>query len=339
MRRILVTGFEPFGIHNSNISKEILEDVPEQVTISDPWHDSRDRKLPNQQIVIEKMILTVDHDGSNTIANRLEQGEIWDAIIHLGLCESCEKIRLETTAKNVLDMRICDNSGRMVKDVSLGEADMFANDSVIQRLSYPSINHIITSNDAGSFICNETYYQTLSKLAIKGLKNQIQCCFLHLPSKEHISTEELLTSLYQIFSRLFFKPVIEVVGGLIINRQKILLARRNGSSNMPGKWEFPGGKVESNESLEEAITREIKEEFNWHVLKSSNFGNWFFEYEELCVNLHIMQLTLESNNRYENVHEWTSHDKISWFDSIENIELLGADKDAAIEVLSTLKSK
>ena len=52
-----------------------------------------------------------------------------------------------------------------------------------------------------------------------------------------------------------------------------------------------------------------------------------------------MQLTLESNNRYENVHEWTSHDKISWFDSIEKIELLGADKDAAIEVLSTLKSK
>jgi len=318
---------------------EILEDVPQQVTVSDPWHDSRDRILRNQQIVIEKMILTVDNDGSNNIANRLEQGEIWDAIIHLGLCESCEKIRLETTAKNVLDMRICDNSGRMVKDVKLGETDMFANDSVIQRLSYPSINHITKSNDAGSFICNETYYQTLSKLTTNGLKNQIQCCFLHLPSKKHISKEELLMCLYQIFSRLFFKPVIEVVGGLIVNGQKILLARRNGSSKMPGKWEFPGGKVESNESLEEAIIREIKEEFNWHVLKSSNFGNWFFEYNDLCVNLHIMQLTMESNNRYKNVHEWTSHDKISWFDSIENIELLGADKDAAIKALSTLKSK
>lgn len=318
---------------------DILENVPEQVTISDPWCDSRDRKLPNQQIVIEKMILTVDNDGSNTIANRLDQGKIWDAIIHLGLCESCEKIRLETTAKNVLDMRICDNSGRMVKDGMLGEKDMFANDSVIQRLSYPPINHITNSNDAGSFICNETYYQTLSKLAIKGLKNQIQCCFLHLPSKKHISANELLTSLYQIFSRLFFKPVIEVVGGLIINQEKILLARRNSSSKMPGKWEFPGGKVESNESLEEAITREIKEEFNWHVLESSNFGNWFFEYEELCVNLQIMQLTLEPNNRYGNENEWTSHDKISWFDSIDNIELLGADKDAVMEALTTLKSK
>jgi 8-oxo-dGTP diphosphatase len=145
--------------------------------------------------------------------------------------------------------------------------------------------------------------------------------------------------MYQIFSRLFFKPVIEVVGGLIINSEKILLARRNGSSKMPRKWEFPGGKIEPNESFKEAITREIKEEFNWHVIECSNFGNWFFEYEDLCVNLHIMKLTLESNTRHENENEWTSHDKISWFDSIENIELLGADKDAAIKALTTLKSK
>ena len=339
MARILVTGFEPFGNHNSNISMDILENVPENLTISDPCHNSRDRKLPNQQIVIEKMILTVDNDGSNTIANRLDQGEIWDAIIHLGLCESCEKIRLETTAKNVLNMRICDNSGRMVKDFTLGETNIFANDYVVQRLSYPPIKHITKSNDAGSFICNETYYQTLTKLAVKGLKNKIQCCFFHLPSEKHVPADELLATLYQIFSRLFFKPVIEVVGGLIINNEKILLARRNGSSKMSRKWEFPGGKVESNESFKAAITREIKEEFNWHVIESSNFGNWFFEYEDLCVNLHIMKLTLESNTRYENENEWTSHDKISWFDSIDNIELLGADKGAAKKALATLKSK
>ena len=52
-----------------------------------------------------------------------------------------------------------------------------------------------------------------------------------------------------------------------------------------------------------------------------------------------MQLILEPNNRYNNHEEWTSHDKISWFDSIEDIELLGADKDAALEVLRNLKSK
>ncbi len=339
MGRILVTGFEPFGGHNSNISKDVLAKVPEMVTVSDPWSGSRNRILQNQQIHVEKIILTVDHDGSKAIAKRLDEGEIWDAIIHLGLCDSCDKIRLETTAKNILDMRIRDNSGRMLNDVRLGENDILANDSVIQRLSYPPIKHITNSNDAGSFICNETYYHTLSKLTTKGLKNQIPCCFIHLPSEQYISVEESLASLSQIISRLVFKPVIEVVGGLIIDNKKMLLARRNDSSKMPGKWEFPGGKVEANESLEEAITREIKEEFNWDVVKSSNFGNWYFEYEELCVDLQIMQLTLDSNNRYSNDDEWTSHDKISWFDSVENIELLGADKDAALEVLRNLKSK
>ena len=339
MGRILVTGFEPFGNHNSNISKDVLAKVPEIVTVFDPWRGLRNTKLQDQQIYVEKIILTVDNDGSNAIAKRLDDGEIWDAIIHLGLCDSCNKIRLETTAKNNLDMRIRDNSGRMVNDVSLGDHDLHANDSVIQRLSYPPIKHITKSNDAGSFICNETYYQTLSKLAVKGLKNQIPCCFIHLPSEQYISAEESLASLYQVISRLFFKPVIEVVGGLITDNKKMLLARRNRSSKMPGKWEFPGGKVEANESLEEAITREIKEEFNWDVVDCSNFGNWYFEYDELCVDLQIMQLILQSNNRYSNDDEWTSHDKISWFDSIEDIELLGADKDAALEVLRTLKSK
>lgn len=339
MVRILVTGFEPFGNHKNNISKDILAKVPEIMTISDPWHTSRDEILPNQQIFVEKMILTVDEDGSNAIAKRLGKGEIWDAIIHLGLCDSCDQIRLETTAINVLDMRISDNSGRIVKNAKLGMNNILANDSLIQRLSYPPINNVTISNDAGSFICNETYYQTLSKLATKGLQNKIQCCFIHLPPENRMPAGESLDSLFHIFSRLFFKPVIEVVGGLIIVDSKMLLARRNDSSKMPGKWEFPGGKVEANESLSEAIIREIKEEFNWHVDDCSNFGKWFFEYEELSIILQLMRLSLNPNQRYDNVGEWTSHDHISWFDSIEDIDLLGADKNAAKEVLRTLKSR
>lgn len=339
MVRILVTGFEPFGDHKTNISMDILENVPERLTISDPWNSYRDKILPNQQIFVEKMVLTVDKNGSNAIAKRLDQGEVWDAIIHLGLCDSCDQIRLETTAKNVLDMRISDNSGRMVKDSKLGESDILADDSLIQRLSYPPVKHLSKSNDAGSFICNETYYQTLLKLSTKCLQNRIQCCFIHLPSEDRIPAAESLATLYEIISRLFFKPVIEVVGGLIIDDGKMLLARRNGSSNMPGKWEFPGGKVETNESLVEAMIREIKEEFSWNVVECNNFGKWFFEYDELCIVLQLMRLSLTTNQRYDNVDEWTSHDQISWFDSIDDIDLLGADRDAAKEVLRILKSK
>lgn len=45
-----------------------------------------------------------------------------------------------------------------------------------------------------------------------------------------------------------------VTAAIIFNKNKILIAKRNGG------WEFPGGKVEKDESMEECIIREIKEE-------------------------------------------------------------------------------
>ena len=56
--------------------------------------------------------------------------------------------------------------------------------------------------------------------------------------------------------------MITVVAALIEKDGKYLIARRStGSSDVLGKWEFPGGKVEKDESEEHALEREIKEEF------------------------------------------------------------------------------
>lgn len=57
--------------------------------------------------------------------------------------------------------------------------------------------------------------------------------------------------------------VIRVVGAAIRNAQgEYLVAQRGEHMSTPGKWEFPGGKLERNESPEEALAREIKEELN-----------------------------------------------------------------------------
>src|SRR5215208_8390162 len=53
---------------------------------------------------------------------------------------------------------------------------------------------------------------------------------------------------------------IEVVAGLIFDRQKLLLCQRHHSGAFPLKWEFPGGKIEAGESHISALTRELKEE-------------------------------------------------------------------------------
>jgi len=56
--------------------------------------------------------------------------------------------------------------------------------------------------------------------------------------------------------------MIEVVAGIIYKEDKILIAQRNLKKAQGGLWEFPGGKVENNETHEQALKREIKEEFN-----------------------------------------------------------------------------
>ena len=54
--------------------------------------------------------------------------------------------------------------------------------------------------------------------------------------------------------------MIDVVAALIECEGKLLLARRDASSDQAGLWEFPGGKVEAGESQPSALVRELQEE-------------------------------------------------------------------------------
>jgi len=57
------------------------------------------------------------------------------------------------------------------------------------------------------------------------------------------------------------------VGAIISNAAgEIFLARRGREArNEAGKWEFPGGSVEFNETLEQALVREIREEYGFEI--------------------------------------------------------------------------
>ena len=91
----------------------------------------------------------------------------------MGLCESCEKIRFELTAQNKLDMRIPDNSGRQLKATLIGKTDLHVDKTFAKSLTHPPLEEIILSNDAGTYLCNETYYRTLESLKIRLLVNQL----------------------------------------------------------------------------------------------------------------------------------------------------------------------
>jgi len=54
---------------------------------------------------------------------------------------------------------------------------------------------------------------------------------------------------------------ISVIAGVIEKNDRILIAKRKKNSVLGGKWEFPGGKLEDNETPEECLKRELLEEF------------------------------------------------------------------------------
>ena len=85
---------------------------------------------------------------------------------------------------------------------------------------------------------------------------------------------------------------IKVAVGILFDSNKnIFLAQRPNSRSWSGWWEFPGGKLEKNESPEEALARELKEEVNIDVI---NFEKWVtrnYSYEEHNVTLYFFKVT------------------------------------------------
>lgn len=55
------------------------------------------------------------------------------------------------------------------------------------------------------------------------------------------------------------------MAAIVFKDEKILIAKRLPGGNVGGLWEFPGGKVESNETEETALQREILEEFGLSI--------------------------------------------------------------------------
>lgn len=80
--------------------------------------------------------------------------------------------------------------------------------------------------------------------------------------------------------------MINVVAAIIINKEgKILITQRNFKKSQGGLWEFPGGKIEPNETRENAIVREIKEELDIDIEVKSYLSEKVFNYPEKNINL------------------------------------------------------
>ena len=78
---------------------------------------------------------------------------------------------------------------------------------------------------------------------------------------------------------------LKVVVGIILQGDKLLIAKRPKEQHQGGLWEFPGGKVEAGESNLDALKRELKEEVNIKVKEAQLFEEIQFDYPDKSVHL------------------------------------------------------
>jgi len=88
--------------------------------------------------------------------------------------------------------------------------------------------------------------------------------------------------------------VVEVAAGLIHRDGRYLIARRKAGVHLAGYWEFPGGKREAGESLEDCLQRELYEELNVRVDTPVPYRIIRHEYPEKTVELHFFRCAIES---------------------------------------------
>ena len=122
---------------------------------------------------------------------------------------------------------------------------------------------------------------------------------------------------------------IEVVAAIIKKEDKILATQR-GYGEFKGLWEFPGGKIENNESKEAALIREIKEELKADITMSCFVRTIEFDYPTFHLTMHCYFAKLKNNS-----FQLTEHMNACWLtkDKLNTVDWLPAD----IEIVEELK--
>jgi len=94
-----------------------------------------------------------------------------------------------------------------------------------------------------------------------------------------------------------------VVAAIIKKGNLYLVTQRNRNKYMGLKWEFPGGKVEANETLQEALTREIHEELNISINVYEKIAEERYKDSEINIILHYFLCSIKDGDISLNEHE------------------------------------
>ena len=171
MKRVLLTGFEPFNNATLNPSKEVVE------------------KINHRSIVAKEVLPVVFSKAAKRLIELIEEVKP-EVVIALGQAEGRPRINLERVAINYMQGQIADNegvfalSGEITKDAPAAYFSTLPLELISQSLTAVKIP-VAISLSAGSFLCNHIFYSMQHHLHGKGAHSG----FIHLPLISEQSNE------------------------------------------------------------------------------------------------------------------------------------------------------
>ena len=174
---LILTGFDPFGEHGLNPSQLVVERFPDEIEL-----------LNGEKASVEKQILTTCCNRSwevlePILAEKTSRGKE-AVLIMLGLADTRSNITMERVALNLRDYPIADNRGHKppVEKIDPEEENAFFSNLPLEIVSARLVEKgcpVAVSNHAGTFVCNDIFYQSLAYR--KKNSRLLSSLFVHLP--------------------------------------------------------------------------------------------------------------------------------------------------------------
>lgn len=160
--KILITGFNPFNKETINPSLMLL-----------PYYNKNN---------IITLPLNVEYNLDATKVIDVIKKEEPDLVLLLGQAGGRKKVTIESVALNIQNATICDNGDNLRKhEVIIKDAPIAYQTSIdlVDLINKVNDELFDISYHAGTFVCNDLYYQVLHYLNISSV--QTKCAFIHLP--------------------------------------------------------------------------------------------------------------------------------------------------------------
>jgi len=110
---------------------------------------------------------------------------------------------------------------------------------------------------------------------------------------------------------------IDVTCAVIVRDESVLITQRGAGMDRSGKWEFPGGKLEKNETAEQCIIREIKEELDIDIKVIRWLEPVKYSYPDITIRLIPCLAKIISRKITAHEHsdyKWVSKNELMSFD-------------------------